>query len=62
MDKTHPKGFGVGESTQTQDEWVWFAHNSPSRVAVNRPLNKAGSKRGEVESRRFNRTRHGDKV
>jgi len=32
---------------KTQDEWVWFAHNSPPNVAMSRPLNKAGSRRGE---------------
>ncbi|KPV64907.1 MAG: hypothetical protein AOA65_0620 [Candidatus Bathyarchaeota archaeon BA1] len=55
VDKRHPKGLEDG--SLRQDEWVRFAHNSPSRVAVSRPLNKAGSRRGEVESRRFNGTR-----
>jgi hypothetical protein len=32
---------------KTQDDTVRFAVDSPSNVAVNRPLNKAESKRGE---------------
>ena len=36
---------------KTQDDTVRFAVDSPSNVAVSRPLNKAGSKREEVESK-----------
>jgi len=45
---------------KTQDEWVWFAQDRFANVAMNRSLNKAGSKSGEGNStghlRRVTRT------
>ncbi|MEM2897282.1 MAG: transposase [Candidatus Bathyarchaeia archaeon] len=35
---------------KAQDEWVWFAHNSPSNVAVSRPLQGGKQKRGRCSS------------